>query len=109
MTSSLFTETVALENRQVVGRDDYGNDVYEWVETASPAWLQQSNGQESTDAREQSVANMLLFLPLGAEISATSRVRWGGARWEVFGDPGRQPGGFIVAGYQVVAIKKVTG
>lgn len=108
---SLFTETVTIVARsdEPTGQDDYGNDVYGEVETTSPAWLQQVNGTESTDAREQSVANMLLFLPLGPSLEAVDRIEWAGKRWEVYGEPGRQPGGFIVDGYQVVAIRKVTG
>lgn len=109
MTSALFSETVELLTRQVSGRDDYGNDTYEWVAETWPAWLEQRNGSEQQGATEQSVANMWLYLPLDAPASAVQRIRYDGRTWEIDGEPGRQPGGFVVEGYQVVALRKVTG
>lgn len=106
---TLFTETVTLLAREVTGVDEYGNDVVSWTSSSSPAWLDQRNGMESTDAREQSVANMWLFLPLEVQVDAVDKVVWDGREWHVDGEPGRQPPGFILEGYQVMALRKVTG
>lgn len=108
---SLFSETVTLVSRGgVTGQDEYGNDMYgPVVRTDYPAWLEQRNGTEDTNAREQSVANMWLFLPLDAPLESVDAVEWDGRTWEVDGEPGRQPGGFEVEGYQVAALRRVTG
>jgi hypothetical protein len=108
---SLFTETVVLVGRSEspTGRDDYGNDIYGEVRVTSPAWLEQRNGSESTDARESSTANSWLFLPRGVSLAAVDRVEWDGRTWQLDGEPGVQPGGFVAAGYQLVSIKRATG
>lgn len=106
---SLFTETVTVENATVVGRDDYGNDVTEWVGVESPAWLEQTNSTENTDNQEQTTANMRLYVPLWTAIDSFSRVIWGGFTWSVNGEPGRQPGGFIVEGFQIALISRTEG
>lgn len=108
---SLFTETVGLRSRQKTGTDDLNNDVYEWVEKPCPAWVELRQGVENTDARESSTANSWVFLPLETPlpVSAVSEVRWLGDVWQVSGDPGVQPGGFVVDGYRQLAITKATG
>lgn len=105
---SLFTETVDVGNPTVTGQDDYGNDVIALVWLPSPAWLEQTNSTENRDRQEQTTANMRLFVPLDTVINYTSKVRWGGFDdWSVNGEPGRQPGGFIVEGYQVAMLTRV--
>lgn len=106
---SLFTETVGLRSRSKVGTDDLNNDVYDWVETPSPAWVEMGQGTEDTDRRETSEITNTVYLPLEAQVSAVSQVRWNATLWEVVGDPGVQPGGFVVEGYQKLGIKKVSG
>ena len=111
MTSALFSEVVTLMSRQVVGRDDLGNDTHEWVQADSPAWVEARQSTENTDAREQSTANSWVYLPLETllPVAAVGLVVWRGLEWEVDGEPGLQPGGFVVDGYQQVAIKRVNG
>ena len=111
MTMSLFTEVVGLRSRQKVGTDELNNDTYDWVEEPSPAWLELRQGTENTDARESSTSNQWLYLPLETPVpvEAVSQVRWRGQLWDVSGDPGMQPGGFVVEGYQQLALTKVTG
>jgi head-tail adaptor len=106
---NLLTETVILMDREVVGTDTYGNDVVDWVQATSPAWLEQRNGQETTGAGEQSVANMLLWLPGDLLVEAVDKVVWRGSEWEVAGAPGWQPPGATIDAYQVMALRKVTG
>lgn len=109
MTSALFSEVVGLRSRQKVGTDELNNDVYDWVETPSPAWVEIGQGSENDDRRETSEATSTVYLPLEAEIAAVGEVRWNGTVWQVVGDPGTQPGGFIVEGYKQLGIKRVTG
>jgi len=109
VTSALFTETVGLRSRQKVGLDELNNDVYDWVEVDSPAWVEIGQGSENDDRRETSEVTSTVYLPLEAEVTAVSEVRWGGRLWQVVGDPGVQPGGFVVEGYKRLGIKRVTG
>ena len=106
---SLFTESVTLLAEQVVGQDDYGNDITEPVTEESPAWLEQRNSSETLNANEQTTAGMLLYLPLTAALRFFDRVVWDDLEWDVSGAPGRQPGGFVVEGYQVVSITRTEG
>lgn len=109
---SLFSESAVLVRRgQPTGEyDDYGNPIIgEPERVTTPAWFEQRNGQENTDARESSVANSWMYLPLNVSLAAVDRVEWDGRTWEVDGEPGRQPGGFVVDGYQLVSIRRVTG
>lgn len=111
MTTALFTETVTLMSRQKVGTDDLNNDLFEWVQEDSPAWVELRQGTENTDARESSTANSWVYLPLEVvlPLRAVSKVVWDGREWDVDGEPGLQPGGFVVEGYQQLSIKRVTG
>lgn len=111
MSAALFTETVGLRSRQVVGTDDLNNDILDWVEEPSPAWVEIGVGTEQTDQRETSDATSTVYLPLVTplELTAVSEVRWNGKLWQVVGEPGLQPGGFSVEGYQKLGIKRVVG
>lgn len=106
---SLFTETVEVGNMTVTGHDDYNNDIEGVAWTSSPAWLEQTNSTENRDKQEQTTANMRLYVPLSTPIDNTSMVRWDGFEWDVNGEPGRQPGGFVVEGYQVALISRTKG
>lgn len=106
---SLFTEAVTVLNATVTGVDDYGNDVIEWIGVESPCWLEQTNSTENTDSQEQTTANMRLYVPLSTPLTSFSRVEWGGFTWDVNGEPGRQPGGFVVEGFQVAMLTRTEG
>lgn len=104
---TLLTESVEIGNEEKVGEDDYGNDVIEYVWTATNAWLEQVNSLENADRQEQTVATMRLFVELDAPIKHTSLVRWAGDEWTVNGRPGHQPGGFEVPGFRVATLTLV--
>lgn len=108
---SLFTETVVIRGRTVTGEDDYGNDVYGWVERTAAAWWEPRTSGEQTDAREQVTSGYWLYLDEGTALNASAQVKLGGVGdwYEVDGEPGRQPGGFVVDGYVRVALKEVAG
>jgi len=108
---SLFTETAFLRRRgEVIGQDGRGNDVRgPDVDEASPAWWEPREGTEATSAEEQYVSGYWLYLPLEAPLTGADAVVLHGLEYEVVGEPGRQPGGFTVEGFQKVAVKRVTG
>lgn len=109
---SLFTETVTL---RVPGGgtgtyDDLGNEIEaQPTSVESPAWYEVGASRESTDAREQQVWGFTIYLPLGSPLTAASVVVIEGTDYQVIGEPGRQPGGFIVPGYIQAAVERVTG
>lgn len=113
---SLFTEMATIRDRTVTGQDAYGNDVYGNADREVPAWWEPRTSGEQTDARNQVTAGYWIFFDEGTELAATAQVHLGpdpGAAsvpwYEVDGDPGEQPGGFIVDGYVAVALTRVSG
>lgn len=108
---SLFTETVTLLSRQEGESDDLGNDTYSWVQAESSAWVEIGQGTEDTNQRETSDATSTVYLPLETllPVEAVSKIVWRGREWDVVGEPGVQPGGFVVDGYQRFGIKRVNG
>lgn len=110
---SLFSEQVKVRVRSIVGRDDYGNDVYDHLELPEPlpAWWEPRTSGEDTNAREQITSGYWLFLEPDSTLDASAQVQLGGVGdwWEVDGEPGEQPGGFELEGYVQVALTKVSG
>lgn len=108
---SLFTETVTLRSRgEVTGRDDYGNDIFgPPVESQWSAWTEPRTSGEDTNAREQYVSGFWVYLPLDAPLSGADAVVIDGDEYEVVGEPGRQPGGFTLDGFQLAAVERVSG
>ena len=108
---SLFTESVTLRFRgEKTGEDDYGNDVYGPPRDESwPAWWEPRTSGEDTAAREQVTSGYWLYLPDDAPLDAADAVVLYGDEYHVDGEPGRQPGGFVVDGYIRAALTRVTG
>lgn len=107
---SLFSQAVTIENRTASDTPDaYGNDQYTTSSTSGAAWYEPRASSENTAARDQVVDGLWLYLPLGSTIRATSAVIVDGIRYEVDGEPGRQPGGLAVEGYVKVALTRVQG
>lgn len=109
---SLMTETVTLRLRgaETGNYDDHGNPIYESPKDEDwAAWYEVRASTEHEDAREQQVWGFWLYMPLGAPLAGADSVLIEGVRYRVVGEPGRQPGGFIVEGYIRAAIEKITG
>ncbi len=111
---TLFTETVVLHvpGGPTGEYDDLGNEIIapdRDVET--PAWYEQRTSTEALDAREQRVWGFWLYVPLDAPLDDGVDVTLpiDGKRYRVVGEPGRQPGGFIVDGYILAAIERHAG
>lgn len=109
---SLFTETVLLRKRgEPTGDyDDLGNPIFgPDVDVSAPAWYEPRTSGENVAARDQQVWGYVVYLQLDAAVASADAVVIAGTEYEVVGEPGRQPGGFIVEGYQTVNVEKATG
>lgn len=108
---NLFTETAILRVRgQVTSTDRYGREVREPdVDTPWPAWWEPRGHAENVAAAEQYVSGYWLYLPLDAPAFDVIVGPDGGHEFQAVGKPGRQPAGFIVEGFQTMAIEDVEG
>lgn len=120
----LMTEPVGLRVRgePVPGQfDDFGNQVYAPGSVAVEyGWYEPRTSGEDTTAKEQQVDGYWVYLRLAAPLTGADAVVLfgtvdgggqlvGGDDYQVVGEPGRQPGGFLVPGFIKAAVEKVTG
>lgn len=101
----LMTETVTLRFRGAPtgAVDRYGNAVIGPPRDESwAAWY------EPRSSPNEEVHGFWLYLPLTANLSDADDVIIAGATYEVMGEPGRHPGGFLVDGFIKAAVEKVT-
>lgn len=73
------------------------------------AWWEPRASTENAQAADQQIWGFWVYLPLEAPLGSADAVVIDGTEYEVVGEPGRQPGGFIVDGYISAAVEKVTG
>lgn len=111
---SLFTEVAGLVLRGgPTGEfDEDGNPIYAPARTVeSPAWWEPRESGEDVNAKDQITSGFWLYLPEHTDLTAVDAVKipFDGPRYEVVGDPGRQPGGFIVEGFVKTAVELVKG
>jgi hypothetical protein len=109
---SLMTETVLLRFRGAPTGDfdDYGNAVVgPGHDELWPAWYEPRSSGEDVAAKDQQVYGYWVYLPLAAPLSGADVVVVDGVEFQVVGEPGRQPGGFIVPGFIKAAVERVTG
>ena len=110
---NLFTETCTLRNQgaELPGEfDDYGNAKRAPATDAEePCWYEPRGSSEDTSAKDQQVDGYWLYLRLEAPITADTTVALAGAEYQVVGEPGRQPGGFIVPGFTKAALERTRG
>lgn len=111
---SLFTARATLHLRaEQTGEGRHGTPIYgPPTDVESPAWWEPRTSSEDTAAREQYVDGYWLYLPEDAPVTGADAVTLHGVldqRMEVDGQPGYQPGGFVVEGYIRVAVKRVSG
>lgn len=108
---TLFTETVLLRSTPPTTEyDQYGNPIPgEPVEVESPAWVEPLTSREANDRQIQQTYGFVVYLPLEADVDGADAIVYDGTAYEAIGEPQRQPGGFIVEGYQRVVVERVTG
>lgn len=111
---NLMTETCTLVVRGAPtgDYDSYGNPVFgdpERVE--SPCWYEPRGSSEDTTAKDQQIYGYWVYLPLDAPLAAVDSVELSGLTdvFQVVGETAKQPGGFIVPGFQKAAVEKVSG
>lgn len=121
---NLMTEPVGLRLRgaPVEGEfDDYGNQVF-GPDTVAVyfGWYEPKSSGENMSAQEQQIYGYWVSLPLDAPLSGADAVVLfgalndagelvGGEDYQVTGQPGSQPGGFLVPGFIKAAVDRVTG
>ena len=118
----LMTEPVGLRRRgEATGEyDDFGNPVYGPGGTDLVyGWVEPRGSGEDTAAKDQQIFGYWVSLPLGTDLDAADAVVLfgtvdggalvGGDEYQVVGEPGRQPGGFLVPGFIKAAVERVTG
>ncbi|MGP5219427.1 hypothetical protein [Arthrobacter rhombi] len=110
---NLMTETCILRYR---GKpipdeyDDYGNPVIGPSRDETwPCWYEPRGSTEDTAAKDQQIHGYWVYLPLSIPLAGVDVVILEGDAYQVIGEPGRQPGGFIVSGFVKAAIERVTG
>lgn len=108
---SLFTEQVTLRTAGgIIGEDDYGDPIYGPPQQASvAAWWEPRGSSEDTAAAEQYVSGYWLYCPLGTDLAGADVVILMGEEYQVIGQPGVQPGGYVIEGFIKAAVERVTG
>lgn len=107
-----YGEDVALIRREVIGVDQYGNDVEDDVTTTIPGcvvWPRTS--VEYTDARDTVITGITVLIPPGVDVAATDRFVVRGENYDVQAQPfnwSHNPFTNSRAGSQV-ELTKVTG
>jgi hypothetical protein len=90
--------------------DDYGNPkAGQPAEAVWPCWYEPRGSSEDTSAKDQQIDGYWLYLPLSAPLTAAGTVILAGAEYQVVGEPGRQPGGFLVPGFLKAAVERTRG
>lgn len=109
--TSLFTLSLVLRKRgEKTGETKYGEPIYgPPVDVPSSAWWEPRTSSEDVSAKEQYVSGYWVYLPLSADVAGADVVVIDGLEYDVVGEPGRQPGGFIVDGFVKVAVERTTG
>lgn len=120
----LMTEPVGLARRgEPTGEyDDFGNPIYGPGITTEVVygWVEPRTSGEDTAAKDQQVYGYWVNLPLETDLEGADTVVLfgtvdaggelvGGDEYHVVGEPGRQPGGFLIPGFVKAAVEKVTG
>ncbi|NNG20500.1 hypothetical protein HJ590_13175 [Naumannella sp. ID2617S] len=111
MNLRLFTETVKLRTLgKAIGEDRYGKVQREPdTDVSCPAWWEPRSSTENVAAKDQIVSGYWLYLPPTAQAHFDQVILPDGKTYEVVGEAGFQPGGFVVEGYYTMAIERVTG
>ncbi|UVF61134.1 head-to-tail stopper [Arthrobacter phage Aoka] len=108
----LMTEPSTIRNPgpPTGGYDDYGAPITgPGAETPAPCWYEPRGSSEDTAAKDQQVDGYWYYVALGTPLTAASVVVLNGAEYQVVGEPGRQPGGFLVPGFLKAALERVRG
>lgn len=111
---NLFTETCTIRNpgEELPDQfDDYGNPKTgpATVHENERCWYEPRGSSEDTAAKDQQIDGYWVGFPIDTPITAASIVVLDGEDYQVVGEPGKQPGGFIVRGFIKAAVERVRG
>ncbi len=82
----IFHDRVTISTKQVVGKDDYGQDIYEWVDVDVPGEVRPVNSDENVNAQDQLVATYRVFVGRDVTLDPTAKVTYRGRAFAVTGD-----------------------
>lgn len=85
----LLTDSVT-RLRAAVVTDAYGNQVTDWAHATSvslSARVQQSSAGEDQLDRDSQLAQFVVFLPAGSDVTGSDRLTWAGRTLELVGPP----------------------
>lgn len=119
----MYTETLTLRRQgQVTGTDRYGNPIYgPPVEHQVPAWYEPTESTEGVAAQDQRVSGYWVNLPptyrapddsvvaTREAVTAADAVVIDGNEYDVFGDVGVTPRGFVLDTQVRFRVERVTG
>lgn len=111
----LMTQTATFIRRgSSVGVDDLGEPIYSPEAGVDvPAWYEPAGSSEDTAAAEQVVTGYTVYVPnwVRSEFAAADRVvlDFDPVEFEVVGEIGFVPDGFIAQGYCVARLERVQG
>jgi hypothetical protein len=113
-----MTQSVGLKKPGEQVRDEAGQPVFDEygkpvigppTTTAVRAWYEPRSSTEDTNARDQVVWGYWVAVDLDVDLDAYDAIVIDGLDYEVDGEAGRQPGGFLVPGFQKVAVARASG
>ena len=109
---SLFTHRATLRYRgEPAGVDRDGNPIVGPPrEVVSPAWWEVRSTTEDGDGKTLVIDGYWLYLPESTRLTALDSVDLPGLGvFEVDGEPGIQPGGFVVPGCVMAPLRRARG
>ncbi|MFV2198458.1 hypothetical protein [Nocardiopsis sp. LOL_012] len=112
MTGGIWSDSVVLVRRQVVGRDRYGNDVHEETrETISRcSWQPLDSAERHDQTRDQTVMHYDLYLPgVERDVDAVDAFECGGVRAEVHGPASYHRSASGLLDHTAVRLRRVEG
>lgn len=104
----MLLETVTLVRPGGGGFDEMGNPVAgEPVEETAKSWVEPLSTVSRWDRQSQVEYGYRMQFGLEHDLTTVTHIKWQGELFRVEGEPLKQPGGFIVDGFQRVDVKKV--
>lgn len=112
MTGGIWADTVTLVRRVVVGRDRYGNDVYEDTreDIDGCSWQPLDSAERADQVQDQTVAHFDLYLPgLTIDVDAVDAFEHAGTRAEVHGPASYHRSASGLLDHTAVRLQQVRG
>lgn len=106
----LYRDTITVVDRELVGTDDRGNDVFEETEREVVGVnMQPVSSTELVDGRDQVVTRMRLAGPGDLGLTPYSRITYRGRTYEIEGEPGVHGSFGGLLDHTEVMLMEVTG